>query len=52
MPFVRAIDREAARKNFRLSALVEEIVKSAPFQLRRAEPAVMASNAAAPPGRK
>ena len=37
MPAVRAIDREAAGRNNRFSALVLAIVKSVPFQMRRAE---------------
>ena len=44
MPVVRAIDREAARNNFQLSALVQEIVKSVPFQMRRSEEAVQVSS--------
>ena len=37
MPVVRAIRRDAARNNNRFSAYVLAIVKSAPFQMRRAE---------------
>jgi hypothetical protein len=37
MPTVRSIDREAARTGDRFSSIVLGIVKSAPFQLRRAE---------------
>jgi hypothetical protein len=37
MPAVRAIDREAARNGNRFSAVILGIVKSAPFQQRRAE---------------
>jgi hypothetical protein len=37
MPSVRAIDREAARGGNRFSSLVLGIVKSTPFQMRRAE---------------
>jgi cytochrome c551/c552 len=37
MPVVRAVVKEAARNNQRFSALVLAIVKSAPFQMRRAE---------------
>jgi hypothetical protein len=37
MPVVRAIDREAAGKNNRFSEFVLGIVKSVPFQMRRAE---------------
>ncbi|HEY2018090.1 MAG TPA: DUF1588 domain-containing protein, partial [Bryobacteraceae bacterium] len=39
MPVVRAIDREAARNNNKFSSYVLGIVKSAPFQMRRAEEA-------------
>jgi hypothetical protein len=35
-PAVRAIDREAARSHSSFSAIVEAIVKSVPFQMRRA----------------
>ncbi len=35
-PTVRAIARQAARDDYRMSALVEAIVESAPFQMRRA----------------
>jgi hypothetical protein len=34
-PAVRSIMRQAARDNFRISALVSAIVKSTPFQMRR-----------------
>jgi hypothetical protein len=37
MPVVRSVAREAARNNNRFSALVLAIVKSTPFQMRRAE---------------
>jgi Protein of unknown function (DUF1592)/Protein of unknown function (DUF1588)/Protein of unknown function (DUF1585) len=37
MPFVRAIVKDAERSGFRFSSLVLGIVKSAPFQSRRAE---------------
>lgn len=37
MPAVRAVDREAARNDNRFSSFVLGIVKSAPFQMRRAE---------------
>lgn len=37
MPVVRSIDREAARNNNRFSSLILGIVKSIPFQMRRAE---------------
>jgi cytochrome c551/c552 len=35
MPTVRSIVREAAKKDYRFSALVLEIIKSAPFQMNR-----------------
>ncbi len=35
-PTIRAISREAARDNYRLSSLILAIVKSTPFQMRRA----------------
>jgi mono/diheme cytochrome c family protein len=38
-PTVRAIDKEAAKNGNRFSAFVMAIVKSAPFQMRRAEDA-------------
>jgi len=37
MPFVRAIEHEAAKNNNRFSSFILGIVKSAPFQMRRAE---------------
>lgn len=37
MPFVRQIAREAAKKDNRFSAFVAGVVKSAPFQMRRAD---------------
>jgi hypothetical protein len=36
-PAVRAIDREAARDNYTLTALISAIVKSTPFQMRRTQ---------------
>ncbi len=36
MPVVRAIGRDAAKQDYRMRALVSSIVKSAPFQMRRA----------------
>jgi Protein of unknown function (DUF1592)/Protein of unknown function (DUF1588)/Protein of unknown function (DUF1587)/Protein of unknown function (DUF1585)/Protein of unknown function (DUF1595) len=39
MPAVRAIDRNAARENNRFSAIILGIVKSVPFQMRRADSA-------------
>ena len=40
MPFVRGVDREAAKNNYRFSSFVLSIVKSTPFQMRRAEESV------------
>ena len=37
MPFVRAIEHEAAKNNNRFSSFILGIVKSPPFQMRRAE---------------
>lgn len=37
MPFVRGVEREAARNNDRFSAFILGVVKSPPFQMRRAE---------------
>ena len=37
MPAVRAIVRDAARNDYRFSALVAGIVKSVPFQMKRYE---------------
>ena len=34
-PAVRSIMRQAARDNYRISALIAAIVKSTPFQMRR-----------------
>ena len=34
MPAVRAIVREAAKRDYRLSAIVTGVVKSVPFQMR------------------
>jgi hypothetical protein len=39
MPFVRAIGREAAKNDNRFSSFVVGVVKSMPFQMRRAEEA-------------
>jgi mono/diheme cytochrome c family protein len=39
MPVVRAILRDAARQNYRFSAIVQGIVGSAPFQMRTSAPA-------------
>jgi mono/diheme cytochrome c family protein len=35
-PTIRSIDRDAARDNYRVSSLILAIVKSTPFQMRRA----------------
>jgi hypothetical protein len=35
MPAVRAIARDAAREDYRMSALILAVVKSTPFQMRR-----------------
>jgi hypothetical protein len=37
MPAVRAIDREAAKNDYRFESIVMGIVKSIPFQMRRVE---------------
>jgi mono/diheme cytochrome c family protein len=39
MPTVRAIQRDAARQDFRISAFVQGIVKSQPFRMSRPSPA-------------
>lgn len=39
MPSVRAIERAAARNNYRFASIVMGIVKSTPFQMRRSEAA-------------
>jgi hypothetical protein len=41
MPVVRSIDREAARNGNQFSSFVLGVVKSAPFQMRRAESELM-----------
>jgi hypothetical protein len=43
MPVVRSVAKEAARNNNRFSALVMAIVKSTPFQMRRAEEKIPAA---------
>ena len=48
MPAVRAVDREAAKGNYRLSSIVMGIVKSAPFQMRKAEEAAVPASSATP----
>ena len=37
MPLVRKISREAAQSNYKWSSLVLGIVKSAPFQMKKAQ---------------
>ena len=37
MPLVRAIARDAAAQNYRFSSIVLGIVKSAPFQMKKAQ---------------
>jgi len=44
MPMVRSIEHAAAQDNNRFSAFVLAIVKSTPFQMRRAEPAPVSEN--------
>ena len=44
MPMVRSIEHAAAGDNQRFSAFVLAIVKSAPFQMRRAESAPVTEN--------
>jgi hypothetical protein len=46
MPTIRAIVRDAARDNYRFSSIVLGIVKSAPFQMRKAEDAPPAATSA------
>jgi hypothetical protein len=48
-PAVRAVLREAAKKDYRAQALITAIVKSPPFLMRRAAPAVTTTAAAAQP---
>ena len=38
MPAVRAIAREASRRDYRFSAIVEGVVNSVPFRMRVADP--------------
>src|ERR1019366_1343457 len=47
MPVVRAINRDAAAKNNRFSAVVLGVVKSAPFQMRQATATPATGGAAA-----
>ena len=48
MPAVRAIDRDAAKQNYKLSSIILGIVKSPPFQMRKAEEAAAPASSAAP----
>ena len=48
MPAVRAIDRDAAKQNYKLSSIILGIVKSPPFQMRKAEEAAAPVSSAAP----
>ena len=48
MPAVRAIVRNAARDNYRFSSIVMGIVRSAPFQMRKASRCAAAASFAAP----
>jgi hypothetical protein len=52
MPVVRSIDRDAAQNNDRFSSLVMGIVKSTPFQMRRAEERDAASSDVAAPAQQ
>jgi hypothetical protein len=54
MPAVRAIVREAARKNHRLSAFVLGVVNSAPFRMNRVgqDPVTTSLRPGAPPARQ
>ena len=47
MPAVRAIVRNAARDNYRFSSIVMGIVRSAPFQMRRASSSELPASSAA-----
>lgn len=51
MPVVRAIDREAAKNNTSLTAIILGIVKSTPFEMRRAQELTPTSNNNAAPAR-
>jgi len=50
MPMVRSIEQEAARNNQRFSSFVLGIVRSMPFQMRRAEDVEMPTDSAVPNG--
>ena len=47
-PAIRAIDRDAARDNYRISSLILAIVKSTPFQMRRGVGVMSTSNKPCP----
>ena len=51
MPVVRAIGRDAAKNNNRFSSFVLGIVRSMPFQMRRAEDAEPAATEPIAPDR-
>jgi hypothetical protein len=44
MPTVRRIVRETAAKNYRFSAIVEAVVKTDQFRMRRAPQAVLSAS--------
>jgi hypothetical protein len=44
MPAVRKIVRDAARSNYKLSAVIQGITRSLPFQMRRTAPATQTAN--------
>jgi len=46
MPSVRAIAREAAKNNYRFSSFVVGIVKSVPFQMRKADDVISTADKA------
>jgi hypothetical protein len=47
-PLVRAIARDAAPKNYRFSSIVLGIVKSAPFQMKKAQTGAVMTALASP----
>jgi membrane carboxypeptidase/penicillin-binding protein len=49
MPTVRSIEQDSAKNNYRFSSLVLGVVKSAPFQMSRAEAVVAENNNPAAP---
>ena len=50
MPFVRAIEREAAKNDHHFSSFILGVVKSAPFQMRKAEENPLPTDAVAANG--